>query len=299
MASNIKDLVSCSVCTDVFKDPKILPCLHTFCKICLDRFSTSNGTFNAIVCPHCRVNCTDRDVRRDFRMTQFVDAYKAQAFEHEIKDCQVCEKRTATVWCPTCQKLVCGDCERGHSMFTKHDVVTKQQRIDEVRKEKTELLCSAVETVEKFGKKLESLERQKKEQSVHLEQSTKALLETQSVLVESIITMFGKVLHGLKSLVDDEGISCKIEKLRETKQDLEERINFLQNQINSNTLAIDQNEISSFVNYTKSLADVHEAAKHHAIISFTPPDAQDLRPVLIKIEDILEKAFQVPIKPNH
>ena len=39
----------CSVCLDIFKEPKVLPCCHTFCKACLERIldsgtSTEYGT---------------------------------------------------------------------------------------------------------------------------------------------------------------------------------------------------------------------------------------------------------------
>ena len=33
---SLREEVSCPVCSDIFKDPRHLPCLHTFCLHCLD-----------------------------------------------------------------------------------------------------------------------------------------------------------------------------------------------------------------------------------------------------------------------
>ena len=34
----------CSVCLDEFKDPKVLPCCHTFCKQCLEKISSVHSS---------------------------------------------------------------------------------------------------------------------------------------------------------------------------------------------------------------------------------------------------------------
>ena len=53
MASRAKDTSSkiktqyslrCSVCLDDFKDPKVLPCSHTFCKHCLEKISRDESS---------------------------------------------------------------------------------------------------------------------------------------------------------------------------------------------------------------------------------------------------------------
>ena len=87
-------------------------------------------------------------------MTQFLDTLEQR---ETTKDCQVCEKREATVWCRTCRKLICKDFQRAHSIFTKHDVRAKEERIDKVRKEKTELLSKANQALEDFGKTIEKI----------------------------------------------------------------------------------------------------------------------------------------------
>ncbi|ESO83882.1 hypothetical protein LOTGIDRAFT_132592, partial [Lottia gigantea] len=44
----------CKICNEEYRQPKYLPCLHSFCKTCLIDYvkqnSTSEGFFN---CPEC------------------------------------------------------------------------------------------------------------------------------------------------------------------------------------------------------------------------------------------------------
>ena len=41
---NAESSLRCSVCLDDFKDPKVLPCCHTFCKKCLDKIQSRGNT---------------------------------------------------------------------------------------------------------------------------------------------------------------------------------------------------------------------------------------------------------------
>jgi len=58
-SSQIDDLLQCPICLEIFFDPKVLDCQHTFCANCLKvHLSSSTGLFrsaaNAIDCPICR-----------------------------------------------------------------------------------------------------------------------------------------------------------------------------------------------------------------------------------------------------
>ena len=51
---NLREEVSCSVCTNVYTDPKHLPCLHTFCLHCLKHWHTTSHGRDTIRCPKCQ-----------------------------------------------------------------------------------------------------------------------------------------------------------------------------------------------------------------------------------------------------
>ena len=51
-----EDLFSCTICLEQQNDPKVLPCLHSFCSVCIRRhfevYKLSNG--GRLSCPACR-----------------------------------------------------------------------------------------------------------------------------------------------------------------------------------------------------------------------------------------------------
>ncbi len=54
-ASKIDDLLQCPVCLEIFYDPKVLDCQHTFCANCLKVYlSSSSGMFNTANAIDCK-----------------------------------------------------------------------------------------------------------------------------------------------------------------------------------------------------------------------------------------------------
>ncbi|XP_076119145.1 E3 ubiquitin-protein ligase TRIM39-like [Alosa pseudoharengus] len=51
MASRLEEDLSCPVCTEIYKDPVVLTCSHSFCKVCLQQFWNTKGSRE---CPVCR-----------------------------------------------------------------------------------------------------------------------------------------------------------------------------------------------------------------------------------------------------
>ncbi|XP_006821596.1 uncharacterized protein LOC102802985 [Saccoglossus kowalevskii] len=52
---DIKQMVTCSICYDIYKKAKMLPCQHSFCEQCLEKWFNVCGGFN-LVCPNCNQN---------------------------------------------------------------------------------------------------------------------------------------------------------------------------------------------------------------------------------------------------
>ncbi|WAR26411.1 TRIM3-like protein [Mya arenaria] len=57
-SSKTNDLLHCSICLEKFQQPRALPCLHTFCHLCLQEFidtSARKGNLSSgFECPVCR-----------------------------------------------------------------------------------------------------------------------------------------------------------------------------------------------------------------------------------------------------
>ena len=46
--------LSCVVCTDVYKQPQLLHCMHTFCSHCIQQLTSKQDGRLTVVCPVCR-----------------------------------------------------------------------------------------------------------------------------------------------------------------------------------------------------------------------------------------------------
>ena len=46
--------MSCAVCLEALKDPKVLPCCHSFCKCCLKGIIDKSLQKEKLACPQCR-----------------------------------------------------------------------------------------------------------------------------------------------------------------------------------------------------------------------------------------------------
>ena len=99
---------SCTVCLDHFKEPKVLPCCHTFCKNCLERILEKSVEKDVLTCPQCRANHQvpvggAEGFLPDYTLdTGIVDVQSAQ--EELVRYCDECDNQTdpAVVYCEDC-----------------------------------------------------------------------------------------------------------------------------------------------------------------------------------------------------
>ena len=119
---NIYEHVCCPVCTNRFTNPKLLPCLHSFCLYCLQRIQATSGVRDTILCPECRRNYTipgNGDLNTlptNFRLNSLLDALPVTECKTSGVKCGNCEKtRQQSAYCFTCCSFWCGDCLPFHN----------------------------------------------------------------------------------------------------------------------------------------------------------------------------------------
>ena len=119
---NIYKHVCCPVCTNRFTNPKLLPCLHTFCLHCLQRIQATSGIRDTILCPECRRNFTipgNGDLNTlptNFRLNSLLDALPVTECKTRGVKCGNCEKtRQQSAYCFTCCSFWCNVCLPFHN----------------------------------------------------------------------------------------------------------------------------------------------------------------------------------------
>ncbi|KAI4889209.1 hypothetical protein NFI96_024374 [Prochilodus magdalenae] len=100
--------LSCPVCFEIFNDPVILSCSHSFCRTCLQRsWEQSLGRD----CPVCRHRAATDDLQTNLVLRNACESYMKQKRERE-SDPQRCplHSQKLSLFCVDDEKLVCGQC---------------------------------------------------------------------------------------------------------------------------------------------------------------------------------------------
>ena len=128
--------LECSICLDIFKQPKLLPCFHVFCKSpCLEKLVAKDR--HSLTCPTCRhiVPLSKKGVdglQSDFhigRLFEIRDAFNKAAEPTETQ-CGSCGDERATGYCRDCSEFVCDECQAVHKKLKKmkhHKIATLKE----------------------------------------------------------------------------------------------------------------------------------------------------------------------------
>ncbi|CAG2192893.1 unnamed protein product [Mytilus edulis] len=138
MATGGQDIYSeenctCPICLEILKSPKRLPCLHTFCELCIQEFlsaTEASGDFKPsnYVCPICRVVIFV--IKPEIPLSRWVsllpDIQIGSTMEESGKkdnenECDTCSRQNirseANLWCQDCRDSFCDQCIKLHKVM--------------------------------------------------------------------------------------------------------------------------------------------------------------------------------------
>ncbi|XP_036407130.1 tripartite motif-containing protein 2-like isoform X1 [Megalops cyprinoides] len=238
-----KQFLICSICLDRYDNPRVLPCLHTFCERCLQSYIPVHSL--TISCPECRqtsilpergvsalqsnsfvtglMDVLQRSPDSSSEACTVLEAVAAVAATPPLS-CPNHEGKVMEMYCTPCETAVCQDCIGGehadHPAIPLKDAVEQhkialQDQLGAVKKRLPEI-DSALRALSDILQQLSS-QRASIEEDIHatFEELQKTLNVRKSVLLMELEVTYGlkqKVLQGqLDSLLhDQEGIhsSC-------------------------------------------------------------------------------------------
>ena len=125
------DTTECSICTEVYTDPRVLPCGHTFCLKCIEAWSEEEEPGDKVACPLCRkqftLSCKGvSDLPKNFFVANFLQMKELWSVKSKMSPCELCSgdgesesgvQNVASVYCIECQMKLCHICERGHKVL--------------------------------------------------------------------------------------------------------------------------------------------------------------------------------------
>lgn len=128
------DQLKCSICTENYRNPRILPCLHSFCTDCLAivLYDGNDGS-KRVCCPDC---ATEHRLPSDGVAGLPVNVYLRNVLDitgerinngsgeyREATKCDLCSKENGTMMmshCAICKYDLCLDCDLVHRRETHH-----------------------------------------------------------------------------------------------------------------------------------------------------------------------------------
>ncbi|XP_078663364.1 uncharacterized protein LOC144906692 [Branchiostoma floridae x Branchiostoma belcheri] len=105
--------LTCQICMNIYNNPRVLPCLHTFCTRCLEKWQKRKTEF---LCPICRnpVKLQGTDVTSlppNFLINNLLDFRAMQGSEQAHIQCQMCESGARVAGsCRDCNFFLCKNC---------------------------------------------------------------------------------------------------------------------------------------------------------------------------------------------
>lgn len=129
LKEEVDSITQCSICVSSFTDPRVLPCIHTYCCKCIKAYCKDKKNGDEATCPLCRniFSIPDGGVEelpKNFYFAKLLSIESSSVDNHETQVCDVCSPdesvstdKTALMFCIDCQQKQCSVCHSSHSKF--------------------------------------------------------------------------------------------------------------------------------------------------------------------------------------
>ena len=140
--------LTCPICYELYKNPKYLPCHHSYCEECLVKLQKGSN----ITCPECRKTSDVppegiKKLPNNFFVNRIVEevALKEKVEGDEDVLCDLCDKNDrAAMLCVDCVAFLCSYCDEYHRHnrdFQSHSVL----ELEELKSKKEEVnICKTI-----------------------------------------------------------------------------------------------------------------------------------------------------------
>ncbi|XP_053290452.1 zinc-binding protein A33-like [Pleuronectes platessa] len=249
MASRSEEDLCCPVCHDVFRDPVILSCSHSFCKGCVDNWWKDKEVKE---CPLCKSRSSKRKPPCNLVLKNLCEAFLLERDQSSSPALCSLHSEKLRLFCLDHQQPVCLVC-RDSEIHTGHTI----RPIDEAAKQPKKQLQ---ETLEPLKKKLQSFERVK----VEFEQTAEHI-KVQAGLTETQIKEQFKKLHQFLEEEEEARMAALREEEEQKSRMMKKKIEALSKDITalSDTIRTTEDElraedVSFLLNYKAAVERVQQ-----------------------------------------
>ena len=122
---NLKQHLTCSICLDIYNEPKTISCLHTFCCECLSNHARASHKQGKFRCPECQalIDLPEGNRFKSLPSSFFHNSLLSLLAVRRSGDgsnitCSQCRKTNSQMYyCFDCGRFMCPDCYNAHEML--------------------------------------------------------------------------------------------------------------------------------------------------------------------------------------
>ena len=212
----MEQLLTCCVCLDRFRNPKLLPCQHTFCgEPCLE--GLVDYARRQIKCPECRAEHRIpyngvQSFPNNVTLARFLDLHRGITGEEpeplpsQMDRCGVCSEKAFCEKCAHCDKKVCEECKEAHLDILRREITRINGQVRRGLGKLTEHSLQTGRNSEKLHQNCRSIKEE--------------ITESVRRIIKDLKDKESKLLHELEEYTQSE--AKNVEKM---KEDLEQEVN--------------------------------------------------------------------------
>ncbi|XP_072331791.1 zinc-binding protein A33-like [Scyliorhinus torazame] len=222
----MEDELSCAVCHDLYKDPVLLDCDHSFCRSCITQYWEEADT---TPCPICGKENSSRDLRPNLTLSNIVEMFvKSDKCDKIHQECSR-HKEKLKLFCKTDNQPICLVCQNSKN-HQNHELLPVEEAAEEFKEE----LRTSLKPVQDKEEECNTVKRDYEKTFIHI--------QDQSVKTEKQIKAQFEKLH--QFLREEERIELEDLKLEKEKksQEMKERIEKITEEISSLSVTVQEIE---------------------------------------------------------
>lgn len=248
-----KQFLVCSICLDRYHNPKVLPCLHTFCERCLQNYIPPQSL--TLSCPVCRQTSILPEkgvaaLQNNFFITNLMEVLQrnpecnredsammdsVSAVSGKPLSCPNHEGKMMEFYCGSCETAMCHECTEGehreHVTVPLKDVVEQHKaslknQLDAVKSRLPQLTCSIALVTEISKQLIDRKNDAISEISGTFEDLEKALHQRKNTLIHDL-----EAICGAKHKV----LQAQLDSLRQGHENIKSSCSFTEQALNHGT----------------------------------------------------------------
>ncbi|XP_072331810.1 zinc-binding protein A33-like [Scyliorhinus torazame] len=258
----MEDDLSCAVCHDLYKDPVLLDCDHSFCRSCITQYWEKADTTS---CPICRKENSSRVLRPIHILSNIVETFvKSDKGDKIQQECSR-HKEKLKLFCKTDNQPICLVCQSSKN-HQNHELLPVEEAAEEFKEE----LQTSLKLIEEQEEECEDVKSDYEETLTHI--------QDQSVKTEKQIKAQFEKLH--QFLREEERIELEDLKLEKEKksQEMKERIEKITEEIS--LLSVTVKEIEQELREQDNIKFLTKFPDLQKRLKRTLPEPQEVYPLI-------------------